>query len=80
VTSFRYKDHGSMATIGRKAAVADLGWLQFSGVCAWLAWLFIHLLYLVGFQNRLLVLMQWAWNYLTWNRAARLITGGEQAS
>jgi NADH dehydrogenase len=80
VASFRYKDHGSMATIGRKAAVADLGWLQFSGVFAWLAWLFIHLLYLVGFQNRLLVLMQWAWNYFTWNRAARLITGGEQAS
>jgi NADH dehydrogenase len=77
VTPFRYKDHGSMATIGRKAAVADLGWLQSSGVFAWLAWLFIHLLYLVGFQNRLLVLMQWAWNYFTWNRAARLITGEE---
>ena len=64
-----------MAVIGRHAAVADLGRLRFNGVLAWLAWLFIHLLYLVEFENRLLVLIQWAWNYLTWNKGARLITG-----
>jgi NADH dehydrogenase len=72
---FHYKDRGSMATIGRSAAVADLGWVRFSGLPAWLAWLFIHLIYLIGFQNRLLVLLQWSWNYYTRNRAARLITG-----
>jgi len=72
---FRYVSKGSMAVIGRHAAVADLGRVRFNGVLAWLAWLFIHLLYLVEFENRLLVLVQWAWNYLTWNRGARLITG-----
>jgi NADH dehydrogenase len=72
---FRYRDYGSMATIGRAEAVADLGWVRFSGFLAWLAWLFIHLIHLVQFQNRLLVLIQWAWNYFTWNRYARLITG-----
>jgi NADH dehydrogenase len=71
---FVYRDYGTMATIGRAAAVADLGWLQFSGYPAWLAWLFIHLMSLVGHQNRLLVLVQWAWNYFTRNRSARLIT------
>jgi NADH dehydrogenase len=64
-----------MATIGRNAAVADLGGVRFGGYLAWLAWLFIHLLYLVEFENRLLVLLQWGWNYFTRNRAARLITG-----
>jgi NADH dehydrogenase len=72
---FHYKDKGSMAVIGRGAAVAKIGPFQFNGHLAWLAWLFIHLLYLVEFDNRLLVLVQWAWNYLTWNRGARLITG-----
>ena len=72
---FRYRDHGNMATIGRAEAVADLGWVRFSGFFAWLAWLFIHLINLVQFQNRVLVLIQWAWNYATWNRYARLITG-----
>jgi NADH dehydrogenase len=72
---FRYRDRGSMAVIGRGAAVADLGWLRFGGYPAWLAWLFVHILYLVEFENRLLVLVQWAWNYATWNRGARLITG-----
>jgi NADH dehydrogenase len=72
---FRYRDYGNMATIGRAEAVADLGWVRFSGFLAWLAWLFIHLIHLVQFQNRLLVLIQWAWNYFTWNRYARLITG-----
>jgi NADH dehydrogenase len=72
---FHYKDRGSLATIGRSAAVADLGWIRFSGFLAWLAWLFIHLFFLIGFQNRLLVVMQWAWNYFTRNRSARLVTG-----
>jgi NADH dehydrogenase len=74
---FRYYDHGSMATIGRAAAVADLGWIAFSGLLAWLAWLFIHIIFLIEFQNRVLVLFQWAWNYFTRNRAARLITGSD---
>jgi NADH dehydrogenase len=72
---FHYKDRGSMATIGRAAAVADLGWIRISGLLAWLAWLFIHLLFIVEFQNRVLVLFQWAWNYFTRGRSARLITG-----
>jgi NADH:quinone reductase (non-electrogenic) len=72
---FRYHDRGNMATIGRASAVVDSPWLRFSGYPAWLAWLFIHLLYLVEFQSRLLVMIQWAWNYFTFNRSARLITG-----
>jgi NADH:ubiquinone reductase (H+-translocating) len=75
VQPFHYHDKGSLATIGRAAAVADLGWLQLSGLPAWVIWLFVHLLYIVEFQNRLLVLMQWAWLYITYNRSARLITG-----
>ena len=71
---FRYRDRGNMATIGRAEAVADLGWLHLSGHLAWLTWLFIHLLYLVQFQNRLMVLIQWAYSYFTGGRAARLIT------
>ncbi len=73
--SFRYNDKGNMATIGRAAAVVDLHWLRFSGYLAWLAWLFVHLINIVEFENRLLVMLQWAWNYFTRNRAARLITG-----
>lgn len=72
---FRYIDKGNLATIGRAAAVADLGWLRIKGWPAWLIWLFVHLLYIVEFENRLLVMMQWSWNYFTRNRAARLITG-----
>jgi NADH dehydrogenase len=72
---FRYHDRGNLATIGRHAAVADLGWVRFDGYLAWLTWLFVHIMYLVQFQNRLLVLLQWAWNYFTRNRSARLITG-----
>lgn len=72
--AFRYFDKGSLATIGRAAAVADFGRLRFGGYPAWLAWLFIHLMYLVEFENRLLVFVQWAWNYFTRNRSARLIT------
>jgi NADH dehydrogenase len=76
VPAFAYWDKGSLATIGRHKAVADLGRLHFDGPLAWLIWLFIHLMYLVGFQNRLLVFVQWAFSYLTFNRKARLITGG----
>ena len=75
VEPFRYFDLGNMATIGRAAAVADLSWVRFSGLPAWLVWLFVHLMYIVEYQNRLLVLLQWAWNYYTFNRSARLITG-----
>lgn len=74
---FHYRDYGTMATIGRHAAVADLFGVRFSGRLAWLAWLFIHLMQLVQFENRLLVLVQWAWNYFSYNRAARLITGSQ---
>lgn len=72
--AFEYRDKGSMATIGRAAAVADFGRLRLSGYPAWLAWLFIHIAFLIAFENRLLVLIQWAWNYFTFGRAARLIT------
>jgi NADH:ubiquinone reductase (H+-translocating) len=72
---FHYFDKGNLATIGRGAAVADLNWLQISGFPAWLIWIFIHLVYIVQFQNRLLVMTQWAWLYLTFDRSARLITG-----
>ena len=71
---FHYFDRGTMATIGRAAAVATIGPLRLWGYPAWLSWLFIHLMYLVEFDNRLLVLTQWAWNYFTRNRGARLIT------
>jgi NADH dehydrogenase len=72
---FHYLDLGNMATIGRASAVVDLGKLHFSGWIGWLMWLFIHLLYIVQYQSRVLVLIQWGWNYFTRNRAARLITG-----
>jgi NADH dehydrogenase len=75
VEPFRYHDRGSMATIGRASAVAVVGGLSLSGWPAWVTWLFIHLMYLVGFQNRLLVFIQWAFQYVTFNRRARLITG-----
>ncbi len=71
---FRYRDYGSMATVGRHAAVAELGPVRLSGYPAWLTWLFVHLMKMVEFQNRLLVFLQWAWNYFTFNRSARLIT------
>lgn len=72
--SFRYKDQGTLATIGRAAAVADFGRLRFSGFPAWLVWLFVHLMQLVGAQNRILVFVQWAFHYFTFNRGARLIS------
>lgn len=75
---FRYRDKGMMATIGRKLAVAKIGRFGFGGLAAWLTWLFVHLMYLTEFENRVLVLLQWAWNYITRNRSARLITGEER--
>lgn len=72
---FHYWDKGSLATIGRAAAVADFGKIHISGFVAWLSWLFVHILFLIGFRNRLLVFIQWAWSYVTYERGARLITG-----
>jgi NADH:ubiquinone reductase (H+-translocating) len=72
---FRYFDKGSLATIGRSAAIAQFGKIHISGFIAWLAWLFVHILFLIGFQNRVLVIIQWAWSYFTYERGARLITG-----
>jgi NADH dehydrogenase len=74
VGPFRYRDKGNLATIGRAAAVADLHWLRLSGFMAWVAWLLIHLYYLIGFQNRLLVLIRWSFSFVTRGRGARLIT------
>jgi NADH dehydrogenase len=76
---FRYWDKGSMATIGRNKAVADLHFLHLSGLPAWLVWLFVHIIFLVGFRNRIAVLIQWAWSYITFNKGARLITRNFQA-
>jgi NADH dehydrogenase len=73
--AFRYFDKGNLATIGRGAAVADLNFVTLAGLPAWLIWIFIHLMYIVEFQNRLLVFLQWMWLYITFDRAARLITG-----
>ena len=72
---FVYSDRGSLATIGRGAAVGRIKGVSIHGVVAWLIWLFVHLMYLVGFRNRAAVLLQWGWSYLTWQRGARLITG-----
>lgn len=73
--SFHYWDKGSLATIGRSAAVAEFGRIHISGFIAWLSWLFVHIFFLIGFRNRLLVFIQWAWSYVTYERGARLITG-----
>jgi NADH dehydrogenase len=71
---FRYHNHGIMATIGRRSAVAELpGGLRFRGTLGWLSWLGVHLVFLIGFRNRIVVLVNWAWNYLTWDRASRVI-------
>jgi NADH:ubiquinone reductase (H+-translocating) len=72
---FHYWDKGSIATIGRAAAVADFGRFHVSGFLAWLSWLCVHIFFLIGFQNRILVFIQWAWSYFTFQRGARLITG-----
>ena len=73
--TFRYKNPGDLATIGRAAAVADLGWIRFAGWPAWLFWLFVHILKLTGFRNRVVVFVQWSWAYMTYQRSIRLITG-----
>ena len=72
---FHYWDKGSLATIGRAAAIAEFGKIHISGFIAWLCWLFIHIFFLIGYRNRILVLIQWGWSYLTYERSARLITG-----
>jgi NADH dehydrogenase len=72
---FVYRDKGSLATIGRSAAVAEIGKAHFSGMIAWLLWLVVHILYLIGFRNRLIVVTDWAWAYFTRGRGIRLITG-----
>ena len=76
--AFRYRNPGDMATIGRAAAVADFGRFQLTGWIAWVAWLFVHILKLTGFRNRLVVLVQWAWAYFTYQRSIRLITGEDR--
>jgi NADH dehydrogenase len=75
---FSYQDRGALATIGRAAAVADFGRLKLTGFFAWLAWMLVHIAFLIGFRNRVFVLLSWAWAYLTFQRGARLITGGSE--
>jgi NADH:ubiquinone reductase (H+-translocating) len=75
--AFRYFDKGDLATIGRAAAVARMGRLRLSGFVAWVIWVVVHIMYLIGFRNRLLVMLQWGWAYLTYHRGIRLITGAE---
>jgi NADH dehydrogenase len=72
---FRYLNLGNLATIGRTAAVADFGWLRLTGWIAWLLWGVVHIYFLIGFRNRLVVALDWVWAYLTFHRGARLITG-----
>jgi NADH dehydrogenase len=76
--NFRYRNKGDLATIGRSRAIADLGWIRFSGRFAWFFWLFVHIMYLVGFRNRLSVLFEWAYAYFTYQHGARLITDTER--
>jgi NADH dehydrogenase len=72
---FAYRDKGTMATIGRSRAIAWRGKLKLSGALAWMAWLLVHILFLIDFRNRLVVMFEWMWQYLTFKRGARLITG-----
>lgn len=72
---FRYRNFGTMATIGRRAAVADFGWIRFDGTIAWLLWGVVHVSFLIGFRNRLVVMLDWMWSYVTFQSGARLITG-----
>lgn len=78
-TPFRYRDDGSLATIGRMAAVAQFGRVKLSGLLAWWVWLVAHVYFLIGFRNRLVVLLDWAWSYWTYQRHARIVTGSDQA-
>ncbi|HEU5368468.1 MAG TPA: NAD(P)/FAD-dependent oxidoreductase [Ktedonobacterales bacterium] len=71
---FHYRDKGNLATVGRSYAITDLGFIKLTGFIAWVTWLVVHIFYLIGFRNRLLVMIQWAWSYLTYQRGARLIT------
>ena len=77
---FRYRDYGSLASISRSSAVVDLRGLKFSGFAGWLFWLFAHIFFLIGFRNRLAVMWNWAWSYMTWQRGARIIVGRSRAS
>ena len=72
---FHYFDKGSMAVVGRSAAVAEVFGLKLKGLPAWLAWCFVHIFYLIGFRNRFIVMFEWAWSYVSYQRGARLITG-----
>ena len=72
---FHYRDKGTLATIGKAAAVADIAGLHLSGLVAWLMWLFVHIFFLIGFRNRFIVIVEWAWTYVRNDRGARLITG-----
>ena len=74
---FRYRDYGTLATIGRRAAVADFGWIKLDGTLAWLLWGLVHVSFLIGFRNRLVVMLDWVWSYITFQSGARLITGTE---
>lgn len=80
IAPFRYKDYGNLATIGRMAAVVDFGRLKFSGVLAWWFWLAAHVFFLIGFRNRIVVLLNWAWAYWSYQRGARIILGGHAES
>jgi len=75
--NFHYVNKGSLATIGRAASIAQFGKVHISGFIAWLSWLFVHIFFLIGFRNRIIVLIQWAWSYFTYERGARLITGDQ---
>src|SRR6185295_1871692 len=73
--AFRYRDKGQLAVIGRGHAVADLNRIKASGFFAWLLWVFVHIFFLIGFRNRVIVMFEWAWSYITFQRGARVITG-----
>jgi NADH dehydrogenase len=73
---FRYRDYGQLATIGRNSAVADFGRVRLSGYPAWLVWLLAHIYFLIGFRNRLVVILDWGWAYWTFQRYARIVVGG----
>jgi NADH dehydrogenase len=77
-SAFRYRNRGNLATIGRKAAVADFGFVRLSGWFAWLLWSLVHVYFLIGLRNRIVVALTWLWAYVTFERGARLITGTEQ--
>ncbi len=77
---FRYRHQGNLATIGRKAAVADLGWIKLSGFPAWVLWALAHVWFLIGWRNRFVVALNWMWSYVTFERGARLITAAAQES